>query len=406
MGPLHGVPVGVKDLIFTHDMPTVGGSTAYLGFVPDADDVAVERIRAAGALIIGKTNVPTFGFGPGTSNPITGTTVHPHDPDRSPGGSSGGSAVAVATGMCPLALGSDGGGSIRIPAALCGVLGMKPTFGLVPLYPSCRDSSYPGFSAWETLEHIGPIARSAEDLALLLGVIVGLDTRDRHSVPSPFGEFAIDGGVPAGLRVGLALDFGGDIEVSPAVADAVRRVGDRLARAGAVVEATSLVLPALSGPFTALSAVEADPRGLRDLLESYPDGVNERIRGMLETSWSFDEIADAVRVRKDAANVVAQAVRRFDVIVSPCLPSMDVPADLGGSSTPPDPQRLSGFTMAFNFTGHPALSLPVDVPGQRLPAAVQLVADRFRDDLLLSVAAAVGAFAESAVEQRPEDGPR
>ena len=186
LGPLHGVPVLVKDMIFTRGLRTTGGSQLYREFVPAVDDIAVERLRAAGAIVVGKTNTAEFGFsGNQTTNVLFGATRNPLDLSRTPGGSSGGSAAAVAAGMAPIALGTDGGGSIRIPASFCGTVGLKPTFGRVPLHPSCRDTSWPGFSAWESLEHLGPITRDVRDAALLLDVLSGYDARDRLSVPTP-----------------------------------------------------------------------------------------------------------------------------------------------------------------------------------------------------------------------------
>jgi aspartyl-tRNA(Asn)/glutamyl-tRNA(Gln) amidotransferase subunit A len=390
LGVLHGVPVAVKDLIFTRDQPTRGGSPAYADFTPPADDVAVERVRAAGGLILGKTNVPVFGFGPGTANTLTGVTRHPFDPDRSPGGSSGGSAVAVATGMAPLALGSDGGGSIRIPAALCGVLGMKPTFGLVPLHPSCRDSAYPGFSAWETLEHIGPMARNADDLALLLSTLVGLDTRDRHSVPSPFGELSADPSLVAGLRVAVAYRVGPSTPRSVAARTAVETAVAAIVAAGAEVEEIEVDLPEMTAAFNALAALEADLPGLRRLREAHPDALNPRIERMVDADWTFEHAADAARVRQDVSNALATVLRRFDLLLTPCLPSTSVPLEATGAG-PSDPQALSGYTMPLNFSGHPALSVPVSVPGEPEPVGVQLVADRFRDDVILGAAGVLPA---------------
>lgn len=392
LGPLHGVPVAVKDLLFTRDQPTRGGSPAYSDFVPPVDDVVVTRVRDAGGLIIGKTNVPAFGFGPGTVNTLTGVTRHPFDPLRSPGGSSGGSAVALAAGLAPLALGSDGGGSIRIPAALCGVLGMKPTFGLVPLHPSCRDSAYPGFSAWETLEHIGPMARSAGDLALLLSVIAGLDTRDRHSVPSPFGQLTADPARTRGLRIGVAHRVGSAVPETAGVEQAMRMVTRALGDRGAAVADVEIDLPQMTGAFNALAALEADIAGLRALREATPNALNPRLERMVDTDWTFEQAATATRVRKDVSNAMAEVLRRFDVLVTPCLPRTTVPLDETGNGGS-DPQALSGFTMPLNFSGHPAVSVPVDVPGEPEPVGVQLVADRFSDDVLLDAA---GALAPSA----------
>jgi len=173
---LLGVPVSIKDLIFTKGIRTTGGSRLFEELVPEEDEPAVARLRAAGAIIIGKTNTPEFGYKAVTDNPLFGISRNPWNPEMTPGGSSGGAAASVAAGFCPLALGSDGGGSIRIPGALCGVFGLKPSFGRVPRYPS--------FPGWETLAHTGPITRTVADAALMMDIIAGPDDRDRYSLPS------------------------------------------------------------------------------------------------------------------------------------------------------------------------------------------------------------------------------
>jgi aspartyl-tRNA(Asn)/glutamyl-tRNA(Gln) amidotransferase subunit A len=161
VGPLAGVPYGIKDLICTKDVRTMSGAAAYADFVPDEDDVVVERMRSAGAVSLGKTNVPEYGYSGVGHNPVCETTVNPWNIERTSGGSSAGSGAAVAAGLCPLALGSDGGGSVRIPASFCGLVGIKASMGRVPLYPGTKDERYPGVSSWESLEHIGPMTRTA-----------------------------------------------------------------------------------------------------------------------------------------------------------------------------------------------------------------------------------------------------
>ena len=151
--------------------------------MPEEDDMAVERLKAAGAVILGKTNVPEFGYGGASHNPVFEATRNPWNPERMPGGSSAGSGAAVAAGMGPLAVGGDGGGSVRIPASFCGLVGIKASMGRVPLYPGCRDERYPGVSGWEGIEHIGPLARTVADAALMLSVMAGPD--DRAAIPSP-----------------------------------------------------------------------------------------------------------------------------------------------------------------------------------------------------------------------------
>jgi len=182
-GPLTGVPVSIKDLHAAKGIRMTMGSHAYKDFVPDEDDVAVERLKEAGAIVLGKTNVPEFGYSGASDNPVFESTTNPWDTNLTSCGSSAGSAVAVATGMGPIALGSDGGGSVRIPASFCGLFGMKASMGRVPLYPGCRDESRPGMSSWKSLEHIGPLSRTVRDGALMLSVMTGPDDRDRHSLP-------------------------------------------------------------------------------------------------------------------------------------------------------------------------------------------------------------------------------
>jgi len=163
VGPLAGVPVAIKDLVLTKGLRTTFGSRLYAGYVPEDDDIVVERLRRAGAIVIGKSNASEFGFGAHGNNLLFETTRNPWDLARTPGGSSAGSAAAVAAGVCPLSIGSDGGGSSRIPAAFSGLFGMKASMGRVPLWPGCRDERLPGASGWESIEHVGPITRSVGD---------------------------------------------------------------------------------------------------------------------------------------------------------------------------------------------------------------------------------------------------
>src|SRR5438132_621336 len=185
VGPLAGVPVGIKDLVLTKGIRTTSGSIIYKDFVPDEDDVVVERLKDAGAVILGKTNVPELGYSGASYNMIFPATRNPWNIERTSGGSSAGSGAAVASGMGPFAIGSDGGGSIRIPAAFCGLYGLKASMGRVPLYPGTKDERYPGVSGWESIEHIGPLSRTVADAALMMSVIAGPDARDRHTLPEP-----------------------------------------------------------------------------------------------------------------------------------------------------------------------------------------------------------------------------
>jgi aspartyl-tRNA(Asn)/glutamyl-tRNA(Gln) amidotransferase subunit A len=225
-GPLAGVPIGIKDLVATKDILTVMGSPWYRDFVPDEDDICVERLRAAGAVILGKTNVPEFGYSGVGHNPVFPATRNPWNLAMTSGGSSEGSGASVAVGVAPFAIGSDGGGSVRIPSAHCGLFGMKASMGRVPLYPGCRDERYPGVSSWESIEHVGPMSRTVADSALMLSVITGPDPRDRYSIPAGDVDYlkAPQEGIK-GLRIAYSEDWGYapvDSEVRRVVSEAVK----------------------------------------------------------------------------------------------------------------------------------------------------------------------------------------
>ncbi|WP_312462111.1 amidase, partial [Pantoea endophytica] len=209
LGALAGVPLAVKDLICTAGVKTTSGSHAYADFVPEEDDITVERLLAADAVLLGKTTAPEFGYSGVGHNPLFPSPRNPWDLSKTPGGSSAGSGAALAARLCPIALGSDGGGSVRIPAAHCGVFGLKASMGRVPLWPGCRDERYPGVSSWESLEHIGPMTRSVRDSALMMSVMAGPDMRDRHSIPCNDVDWLASLEKPlSGLRIAFSADFG------------------------------------------------------------------------------------------------------------------------------------------------------------------------------------------------------
>jgi aspartyl-tRNA(Asn)/glutamyl-tRNA(Gln) amidotransferase subunit A len=387
-GPLHGIPVAIKDLIFTKGLRTAGGSSIYQDFVPDEDDVVVERLRAAGAIVLGKTNVPEFGFGITTRNDTFGVTRNPWDPSRTPGGSSGGSAAAVAAGMCPIAIGSDGGGSIRVPSSFSGIFGLKPTFGLVPLYPGCRDPRYPGFSAWETLEHIGPMTRDVTDAALVLEVLAGADPRDRHSLPSlgPYST-SLERTSWQGTRVGWTCDFGTGVPVERGVRDGLERVLEVLGEAGASIEQTTLRLDGSLETFGAVVALDADIASMRDLIERHPGAVNERIVSLMGQERSGLELSTAVAQRKALYESVRAYFVDYDLLLTPTTPIPAFDADRAAPESidgvpVSDPRDVLCFTYPFNLTGHPAASVPAGWSGG-LPVGVQVVGDRLADELVL-----------------------
>ncbi len=398
VGPLAGVPTGVKDLIFTKGIRTASGSNAYADFVPDEDDVVVERITAAGAIVIGKTQVPEFGYSGTGQTPLAEPTANPWNPARTSGGSSAGSGAAVATGIGPFSLGSDGGGSVRIPASFCGVYGIKPTMGRVPLYPGTKDERYPGVSSWESLEHIGPLTRTVADAALTLSVIAGYDERDRLSIRSDDVDWlrATDGDL-SGLRVAYSPDLG-YAAVDPAVRDVVDR-------AAAVFEGPrrhgGARRPRLGGPLR--GAAPDDPR--RERPRGHAQARRRARRPACPRTWSTscgsdwtaEQLTSAVVRRKAVYNASWRFFRSYDLLLTPTLA---VPPFEHGLQGPPviDGREVDGFywlsfTFPFNFTGQPAATVPAGFTDDGLPVGMQIVGRRMDDALVLRASAAFEAAA-------------
>lgn len=387
-GPLAGVPMGIKDLIFTRGIRTTGGSRLYQDFVPEEEDVAVERLRRAGAVILGKTNVAELGYSLSGDNPLFGTTRNPWKLSLSAGGSSAGAAAAVAAGLGPIGLGSDGGGSIRVPAAFCGLYGFKPSMGRVPLYPGCRDERWPGLAGWESLEHIGPLSRTVADAALTLSVIAGPDGRDRRSIPAEIADWlgVLDGGI-AGLRIGYWRAVP-DIAVDPAIdritAEAVEVFATEL---GGIVEdiTPSWGNPVL--PFRGLIALDSDLVGLRAMAAHHPVPLSPPLRRLLQQEWTATQFTDALRARKAVANAMWRLMERFDLLVTPTTSAPAPPAEKSADAD--DVERpLPVFTCIANMTGQPAASIPAGWTADGLPVGLQIIGPHLGDALVLRASAA------------------
>ena len=393
--PGGGPPVGIKDLHAVKGVRMTLGSHAYEDFVPDEDDVAVERLKGAGAIVLGKTNVPEFGYSGVGHNPVFETTTNPWDTRLTPGGSSAGSGAAVASGMGPIALGSDGGGSVRIPASFCGLFGMKASMGRVPLYPSCRDERYPGASGWESLEHIGPMSRTVRDGALMLSVMSGPDDRDRHSLPEEPGfdpTEAAGRGLPRGLRVAYSPDWGYaavDPEVRRVVGEAARVFEDDL---GCAVEEAH---PGFEDPFEAfwgLVLVETDLAGMRKMAEELGEKMSPHLAAVLEQDWKAEDFTNAVMVRKAVYNRMWRFMRDYDLLLTPTLAVPPFETGIQG------PEVIDGrdvadtywlsFTFPINMTGQPAATVPAGFTGGGLPVGMQIVGRHLDDGLVLKASAA------------------
>ncbi len=391
VGPLAGVPVGIKDLVATSGIRTVMGSKAYENFVPDEDDIVVERLKAADALIIGKTNVPEFGYSGVGHNPVFETTRNPWNPELTPGGSSAGSGAAVAAGMGPIAVGSDGGGSVRIPSAHCGLFGMKASMGRVPLYPGCRDERYPGASSWESLEHIGPMSRTVTDGALMLSVMAGPDARDRHTIPTSDVDWTgcLDGGVE-GLRVAFSPDLG-YAAVDPAVRDIVQNAVQVFEKdLGCVVEQAD---PGFQDPYNSfwgLVALDTDLRGMRRLAQDFD--LSPHLGEFLARDWTAEDLTDAVMGRKAVNNKMWRFMQNYDLLLTPTLTVPPFPVHMQG------PEKVDGrmvpafqwlsFTLPINMTGQPAASVPAGWTHDGLPVGLQIVGRHLGDETVLRAAAA------------------
>ncbi|MFG3548031.1 amidase [Streptomyces sp. NPDC047725] len=384
-GRLDGVPVTVKDILLMRGHPTLRGSLTVSPDGPwDEDAPSVARLREHGAVLVGKTTTPEYGWKGVTDSPLSGITRNPHDPSRTAGGSSGGAAAAVALGAGPLALGTDGGGSVRIPASFCGIFGLKPTYGRVPLYPA---------SAFGTLSHVGPMTRDAADAALMLDVIGTPDARDWSALGPAPGSYteALAGGV-RGLRVAYSPSLGGQVPVRPAVATAVRRAVERLAELGVYVTETD---PDFAEPVDAFHTlwfsgaarvVQRLKAARREVLDP---GLREIVRAGARYS-ALDYLA-AVDVRMELGRRMGRFHETYDLLVTPTLP---ITAFEAGAEVPKGSghRRWTGwtpFTYPFNLTQQPAATVPVGADGDGLPVGMQLVAARHRDDLVLRAAHAL-----------------
>jgi Asp-tRNA(Asn)/Glu-tRNA(Gln) amidotransferase A subunit family amidase len=404
LGPLHGVPIAVKDTLDVRGTRTTFGSRAFMTRVAPGDSTEVQRLQGAGAIILGKTNLPEFACKGTTDNLFAGPTSTPFAPGRNSGGSSGGSAAAVADGLAALAQGSDGGGSIRIPASCCGVVGVKATFGRVA--SATRPDAYYHHTPFL---HSGPLARTVDDAALMLSVLAGPHDRDPFSLPD-------DGSDPvastrrsvAGLRVGYSADFGG-FPVDPAVRAVVDEAVGALGEAGAVVEPVVPVLPAPHGELAEMwvrmvellyaSMADDMARGGTDLMGEHRDELTPEMRGMIERGSARSAVVakrDDV-IRTSVFDAVQDVLDGHDLLVTPTLavpppPNADDgstrgPAEVGGE--PVDPLIGWCLTYPLNFSGHPAASVPAGLTPEGLPVGMQIVGRRFDESTVLAAAAAV-----------------
>jgi aspartyl-tRNA(Asn)/glutamyl-tRNA(Gln) amidotransferase subunit A len=375
VGPLHGMPVAVKDNIDTAGVRTTAGSAFFATRVPDRDATVVARLTAAGAVIVGKTALHEFAFGATTQNPHHGCCRNPWDLDRIPGGSSGGSGAAVGAGLCAAALGTDTGGSVRIPGALNGITALRPTRGSL--------SAHGVFPVSWTFDTVGPMARSAADVAELFEAIVGYDAADPGSLDGmPGRSLAADG--LRGLRIGIPRGYLFD-EVEPDVDSAVRGGIEVIAGLGATIE--EIELPGVAAAVdVATRIILAEALAVhRDRLEQDPGCFGEDVRRRLGTGTALTG-AEYAQLRQDARvwrRAVADLLSRVDVVLGPVTAIVAPPAI--GAETIETTRRLTRFTYGWSLAGVPAISVPCGFSSDGLPIGMQLVARAWRDRTLLDV---------------------
>ncbi len=396
LGPLDGVPATIKDLLLMRGFPTMRGSRLVDRRQDCAEDApAVARLREAGAVILGKTTTPEFGWKALGDSPLTGITRNPWDPARTSGGSSAGAAAACAAGIGPLHVGSDGAGSIRIPGAFCGVFGLKPSFGRVPAYPP---------SPMGQLSHVGPIARNVADAALMLNVLSRPDPRDPYALPAENRDY-LDG-LEAGVR-GWRIAYSptlGYARVDPEIAAAVAAAVRQFEALGATVDEVEAIFPSPLDPLLTLWAagaacvVGAFPAEQRKLLDPGLAAIaaqGERIRAVDYLA------ADAARTA--LGRQMAEFHQRYDLLLTPMMPIPALPAgqDLNDPATERHWLDWSPFSYPFNLTRQPAASIPCGLTTAGLPIGLQIVGPLYADQRVLQAAR---AFETTQPERRPPLG--
>ena len=397
LGLLHGVPFSVKDLVITKGVRTTFGTPLYKDHVPTEDAPMVERLKAAGAIMIGKTNTPTFGWIGATHNLLFGATRNPWNLERTPGGSSGGASAAVAAGLGPLAIGTDGGGSIRIPSSFAGIFGLKPSFGRIPTYPAR--------AAW-SLSHIGPMTRTVKDAALMMNACAGPDERDVYSLPAAPVDYvrALKGSL-RGLRVAYSDSLGYAKILDSEVREATAKAARAFREFGCRVEEVN---PGWPSPFEAWRPIFAG--GIATRMAPYLGERDKIDAGLLRIIDETLKASPTVYVQAWFDRLAwwqhpRQFFAKYDLLLTPTLAcpafkvGLDNATEIAGKPVPE--LAWTPFTYPFNLTGQPASSVPCGFTADGLPIGLQIVGRRFDDVTVLRASAAFEAARPWAHKRPP-----
>ena len=402
LGLLHGIPISIKDETETKGIKTTFGCVAFQNYVPQEDEIVVKRVKDAGAVILGKTNTPAFGYKGVTDNLLFGPTKNPWNLEKTSGGSSGGAAAAVAAGISPLAIGSDGGGSVRIPSSFCGVYGLKPHFGRIP-QPNLRFVGYLG-----TFVHKSPIVRYVEDAALMLDVMAGPDDSDRYSLPKPnysYVEKLVE--KPIKLKIGYSFDLGFinivDKEVKQSVLDAMLKFEEF----DWVVEKSDLInLKSTNETILGKYKIRMPELVMwviwtsgfayssKKLFKEWEDKLDpelvQNIRNGL--SYSVEDIKTAELNREFIYDNICKHFKQFDILITPTLACPAFRLGISNAEMingiPVGPGSWMHYTYPFNMSGHPAASIPCGWSSDGLPIGMQIVGNRFDELMVLQVSKA------------------
>ncbi len=408
LGLLHGIPTSIKDEVETKGIRSTFGTVIFENYIPEEDDVAVARLKKAGIVMLGKTNTPPFGYAPITHNLIFGATKNPWDLTKTPGGSSGGAAAAVAAGLGPIALGGDGGGSIRIPSSFCGTFGIKPTFGRIPhLFAKLGGTA-------ATISQGGPLVRYVKDAALYLDAVVGPHHSDKYSAPKPEYSFLEKlKELPKTLKIGYTFDMGNVMVIDPEVKKAVMNAIDKFNQFDWVVEESNLInlkrsnkkmlgvlRPKIRNPFLILGTIWATSFShildVTKLYKKWEDKMDPTLVTMCKMGDAFS--AKDIKVAEIQLEMVneniAEHFKEYDILLTPSTTITAVNVD----NTLLDLVEIEGkkvstndwvaFTYPFNLSGHPAASIPCGWHSNGLPIGMQIVGKRWDEVSVLQVSKA------------------